>query len=675
MVINDSIRYLSGVGEKCASIFNKLNIFTILDLLEYFPIRYEDRREKKEIKDLEPYKMQSFLGKVFSIKTINIKPKMQITKVVVSDGNGYINLIWFNQSFREKQLKPNQVLAIYGKIEINRFGLSIHSPEFEIIDDDQDNSIFIITPVYRLTGEIKQKQIRFLISNTLKNTVLNSYLPMTIVRNEKLMDYKEALNYIHFPKNFDLLYKARYRLVFEEFFTLQTLIMQEREIYQQKRTKFILADKGKVKKLLAQFPFKLTNAQNFVWREIENDLNSSKPMKRLLQGDVGSGKTAIITMAILRTAENNYQSALMVPTEILAIQHYETINKYFLSLGIKCELLRRKIPKKRKNQIIEDIKNNKIKVVIGTHSLLQENVEFNSLSLVVTDEQHRFGIKQRSMLKAKGQNPHMLITTATPIPRTLALTIYGGLDISIINEIPPGRLKVKTFLRDRSKRDLIYTFAINEIKKGRQIYIVCPLVKESKKLRTISAVNLFYELTKTYFNKVKCVLMHSQLKQDEKIKIMNEFIKKQADVMITTTVIEVGVDIPNVSLIIIEGASRFGLAQLHQLRGRVGRSNYQSYCILIDDVNNYQTKERLNTFVNNTDGFFIAEEDLKIRKSGQFFGFKQHGVNDLKIGDLVSDCRIMLRVKNIFEQRNQNLIKEYIKKKFSTSNLPQILET
>ena len=669
-----SIRYLKGVGDTRAKILGKLNIFCYRDLLEHYPTRYEDRGQVSAIRHLQAGTVLAVAARITAVEGRKVRVGLHITTVRVTDTSGTMNLIWFNQQFREKQFQTGLMISAYGKIERNNFGVSMTNPDYEVFDSSDALQSMGVVPIYRLTEGITGKAIRSLL-NTLLNTIsIQSALPSQLVSMLGLTDYSEAVQTIHQPAAMAQIAVARTRLVFEEFIALQSCILMHRLRNQAQKAVSKFLNHSKTERFIEMLPFQLTNAQRDVWQEIKSDLQGNCPMELLVQGDVGSGKTVISALALINAVENGYQATLMAPTEVLATQHFMYLQNYFLQLAINITLLTGK--SKRKPAALEAIAAGTIDVVIGTHAVIQEKVEFAKLGLVVTDEQHRFGVEQRERLKAKGANPHMLVMTATPIPRTLALTVFGDMDISTIKELPGGRKPVKTYLRDAGKRQAVYDFALGQCKSGRQVFVVCPLIEESEKLQAQSAITLYNELSKTIFRERSCVLLHGQMKQSEKEIAMQQFASGAADVMVATTVIEVGIDVPNAAVMIIEGADRFGLSQLHQLRGRVGRDKYQSYCILLSQNTNPETIRRLSAFTACNDGFEISELDLQFRGVGQVFGLRQHGLSDFKIGDFIADYPLMLQAKTAVASclelpDGEQLLLDYLKQHFTVT--PELL--
>lgn len=641
-----SVRYAKGVGEKRAQLFKKLNIRTVSDLLYHFPAYYEDRSNVVPIGQTLSGRRQVIQGKILLINQFKIAKKLSILKAAIRDNSGVIYAIWYNQSYLNKFVKKGKEIVVSGKVEFKFGQKQIKVEDFEFLSGDEKDNLHLrrIVPCYPLTEGLSQRILRRIIKTNLeeKSFYLIDSLPYEIRKRYSFVSLPEALNNIHFPEDFSRQKEARRRLVFEELFLLQSALAFKRE--ENKKESGIPFSTGR--KLTSSFihylPYSLTLSQKKVIREILEDMRSFHPMNRLLQGDVGSGKTVVATLVLLAAIANGYQSALMAPTEILAQQHWLNLRQLLSPLNIKIALLVSDLPSGDKREIRTELKEGKIQLVIGTHALIQKEIDFNKLGAVVIDEQHRFGVMQRLSLRSKGKSPHVLVMTATPIPRTLALTSYGDLDISIIDELPPGRRVVITRWISRSKTGELYRLIKEKLKAGRQAYFVYPLIEESEELDIRSAQEAADRLQRDIFPDFRVCLLHGRMRREEKEAIMDSFREKKINILVSTTVIEVGIDIPNASLMLIENAERFGLAQLHQLRGRIGRDARQSYCFLLTGQKiSKQAKERIRIMCKVNDGFLIAEEDLKLRGPGEFFGTRQWGMLNLKIADLIKDAQVL----------------------------------
>ncbi|HEY5583918.1 MAG TPA: ATP-dependent DNA helicase RecG [Ruminiclostridium sp.] len=642
---NQSIRYVKGVGETRLSLFKKLGINTILELLTHYPKDYEDRSKIKNILDIQDGELCSFEGTIVSnVNEARPKKGMTISKVSIQDSTGKITAMWFNQNYIKNSFLIGTNYVFYGKVERKLNKLQIVNPVFEKVDNKQLKKSLKILPVYSSTKNLGQNLFRTIMQETLvsfENVELEELLPVFVRDKYSLAEFKFSLFQIHFPESVYEKDRARYRLVFEELFMLQLGLLSYKSLATDSKKGIKYTKIDVIAEFLKSLPFNLTNAQQKVFKEVEQDMESGNIMNRLVQGDVGSGKTIIAVLALFKAVKCGYQGALMVPTEILAQQHYKSIEPLFEKFGISVEVLSSSQPKKQKQAAFEGLKNGSIDVVIGTHALIQDTVEFLKLGLVVTDEQHRFGVRQRSILTEKGQNPDVLVMTATPIPRTLALILYGDLDISIIDELPPGRKAIKTYSVNEAMRERINNFIMDKVKEGRQVYIVCPLVEESDEIDAASAIVIAEEISSNVFKDLEVGIIHGKMKSSEKESIMKSFVSGEISVLVSTTIIEVGVNVPNAAVMVVENAERFGLAQLHQLRGRVGRGDQQSYCILFNQSNSQVSKERMKIMSQSNDGFVISEKDLEIRGPGEFFGTKQHGLPELKIANLYRDMEIL----------------------------------
>lgn len=636
------IQYVKGIGPKRAYKLNKLGIFTLKDLLYYFPRQYEDRNNLKKIAQLQNEDKATIKAVILGITTSNPKKGMTLTKVDIKDETGYAKLVFFNQPYISNAFKSGDTILVFGKVKKEFKNIELSSCEIEHLSNAPKNTCKIM-PIYPLTFGVTNKEIMSIIKSVLSNKelVIKEYLPKAIIDKYKLCSIDYAIKNIHAPSSKENFKIALYRIIFEEFLILQLgLFMFKNGVTEVEGIKF--KENDKLKDIIDSLPFKLTKAQNRALNEIIEDMQSSKVMNRLVQGDVGSGKTVVALLALANCVLNGYQGALMAPTEILAEQHYISLTETLKEFGMNVELLVGSLTKKQKEKVLERVKNKEIDILIGTHALIEDKVEFNNLGIVITDEQHRFGVRQRGKLSDKGNNPDVLVMTATPIPRTLALILYGDLDISIIDELPPGRQPIDTIAVSKDKRDRAYNNLVRaEVEKGRQVYIVCPLVEESESIEAKAAVELVEELKQEYFSDLKVGLLHGKMKASEKDNIMKSFKNKELDILVSTTVIEVGVNVPNATLMIIENAERFGLAQLHQLRGRVGRGKHKSYCILIYASKSEVCRQRMSIMEETNDGFKISEKDLEIRGPGEFFGTRQHGLPELKIANIFKHMKIL----------------------------------
>ncbi len=636
------VQYVKGIGPKKADKLNKLGIFTLKDLLYYFPRQFEDRNNLKKIAQLEDDEKVTIKAVISSINTFSPKEGMTLTKIDVKDETGSAKLVFFNKSYIKNTFRPGDSILVFGKVKKKFNNLELTSCELEYLTNSPKNTCRFM-PVYQLTYGVTNKEIMSIIRTVLedKELIIQEYMPKRIIEKYRLCNIDFAVRNIHSPSNKESLKIALYRIVFEELLILQLgLFVFKSGRNKEDGIKFEISKD--LKNIISSLPFKLTKAQNRALDEIIQDMDSDKIMNRLVQGDVGSGKTVVALLALANCVLNGYQGALMAPTEILAGQHYISLTESLKDFGINVGLLIGSLTKKQKDTVLEQIKNNEIDILIGTHALIEDKVEFNNIGLVITDEQHRFGVMQRSKLSMKGANPDILVMTATPIPRTLALILYGDLDISIIDELPPGRQPIETLAIENNKRDRAYNNLVRrEVEAGRQVYIVCPLVEESEAIEAKSAVELVEELRAEYFQDLRLGLLHGKMKSSEKDEVMGRFKNKEIDILVSTTVIEVGVNVPNATLMIIENAERFGLAQLHQLRGRVGRGSHKSYCVLIYDSKTEVCRQRMAIMEETNDGFKISEKDLEIRGPGEFFGTRQHGLPELKVANLFKHIKIL----------------------------------
>ena len=646
--LDDPVQRLAGISESFAATLGKgLGIFTTGDLLKHYPRRYEDRTHFKPICDIRHGESVTISGKVVSVENIPTRTRVTLTKVAIDDRSGIAFLVFFNQWYLKKQFEKlrGKTIVAYGKASRSgRGGLDMTDVEWEAPEDDADAlSSGRIVPVYPLTEGALQARVRRAVWNVLQEygELPEETLPPEIRARRDLVPLVEAFRNIHFPETDEALQAAQRRFVFDEFFGLQ-LVLAVRKRQADKIVGTIFAEtSAPIAELTSALPYPLTGAQARVITEVAADMASAKSMNRLVQGDVGAGKTVIAMAALLIAVRNGHQAAMMAPTEILAEQHYLGIRRIMETMGVKVTLLSGSLPAKEKRAALASVASGETQIAIGTHALIQEYVAFHRLGLAVVDEQHRFGVMQRAALKQKGFSPDILVMTATPIPRTLTLTVYGDLDVSIIDQLPPGRKPIKTHWKRGHERQAVYETLRKLLQEGRQAYVICSLIEENEKLQARAATELASHLQLQVFTDYKIGLLHGQMKSSEKEETMTRFRDKDLHLLVATTVIEVGVDVPNASVIVIEDADRFGMAQLHQLRGRVGRGTTQSYCLLIGDPKTDDGASRLATMAQTTDGFLIAEEDLKLRGPGDFYGTRQSGLQPLPFIDVLRDVPVL----------------------------------
>lgn len=675
--LNKDVKYVKTVGPNRVKLLNKLNIYTLKDLIEYYPRDYEDRSKPKNL--YECIDGEEVLIEAMATGRINEmhKGRMTISRLIVKDQTGTCYITWFNQGYLRDKFQPGRMYRFFGKISNKNGRLEMNSPVYDEIDQSKNTGKII--PIYPLTFELKQNTLRRIIENGLLEVKgqLPETLPEYILKENNLLDINNTIERIHFPIEFSDFNKARERLVFEELLTMQLALLKLKNNYEHETDGIQFSKDVHMSNVINMLPFRLTKAQLRVLEEIDRDMESNKPMNRLLQGDVGSGKTVVAMIAAYKAVKSGYQATIMAPTAILASQHLESFKGILDELGIRTELLISNVTKKKKAEILEKLQSGEIDVLIGTHAILEENVVFKNLGLVVTDEQHRFGVKQRSTIAAKGQNPDIIAMSATPIPRTLALILYGDLDISIIDELPPNRKKIETFAVRKNMEERVNNFIKKQIAEGRQAYIVCPLVEENEDMEGLqSVVELAEKYQKETFSEYKVAYLHGKMKPKEKDEIMQRFKDGEIQILIATTVIEVGVNVPNASIMVVENAERFGLAQLHQLRGRVGRGEYQSYCILKYEGNGETIRQRMKVMCDTNDGFIISEKDLELRGSGDFFGTEQHGLPEFKIANLFEDMAVLKKVQGLalkimeddplLEKEKNAKLNDLVKEKFSS---------
>lgn len=641
MQYNDPITAIKGIGKSAQEKFRKISIETVGDLVEHYPIRYDVYENIRPIATIEEGETVAIEGSLVRVPELKKVRHLQIVSCRLADSSGSVALTWFNMPFLMKQLKMGTHYIIRGKVVRKNGFLCMEQPNL-LSKQEFVNKLGKMLPIYSLTAGITNNQIAKVVGQALSETDLpTDYLPKSIRDEYGLMEFRKAIKTIHSPKKMEEMLAARKRLVFDEFFTFSLAIQY------MKTNRVVLKNENEMQpvkecdELISSLPYSLTNAQLKVWKEIQEDLQSDMAMQRLVQGDVGSGKTIVATLALLMAAKNGYQGCLMVPTEVLAKQHYEGIIDLLEPYGVHSVLLVGSMTAKEKRVAYEKIKNHEIDIIIGTHALIQDKVEYDKLGLVITDEQHRFGVKQRESLSGKGNQPHILVMSATPIPRTLAIILYGDLDLSVIDELPANRLPIKNCVVNTNYRATAYRFIEKEILDGRQAYVICPMVEESETLEVENVIEYAGKLKEALSPSIQVEYLHGKMKPSEKNEIMERFSRGETQVLVSTTVIEVGVNVPNSTVMMVENAERFGLAQLHQLRGRVGRGKHQSYCIFVSGSRSKDTMKRLEILNHSNDGFYIAEEDLKLRGPGDLFGIRQSGLMEFKIADVFNDAVVL----------------------------------
>lgn len=644
MKFSDDIKYIKGVGEARAMAFRSIGVSTVGELLRFYPRAYEDWSKILPISQCIMGENVCIKGTVmFPVKNERVRGGMLIAKATITDGEDVVSATFFNNKYIDKMLNSGEEYLFYGKITLGKFAArEMVSPMF--IKTSQSVEI---KPIYPQNKNITSKIIQSAVQNALEKIEnIPEFLPQEITEKYNLVPLDTAIRNIHFPKSDEDLQKSRERLIFDELFILQLSLLSLKNENKEVKTRNIIAT-DYTEEFYSLLPFAPTNAQKRAVKEALDDMKKGKQMNRLLQGDVGSGKTAVAAAIVHSVSKNGMQSALMAPTEVLATQHFETFTKLFSGTGIKCELLVGSTKAKDKKEIKERLKNGEIDLIIGTHALIQEDVEFSRLGLVITDEQHRFGVKQRTGLCSKGENPHVYVMSATPIPRTLALIFFGDLNVSILDELPPGRQKIDTYSVSSAKRGSMFDYIRKHLDAGYQAYIVCPLVEESEMMQGIMSAEEYYKKAQLPFKGYTLDLLHGKMTPKKKDEVMVKFKDGETQLLISTVVIEVGVDVPNAVIMVVENAERFGLSQLHQLRGRVGRGQAKSSCILVTDAKGDEAKARMRIMCETTDGFKIADEDLRLRGPGDFFGTKQHGLPKLKIADILTDTKILTQTQQL----------------------------
>lgn len=639
-----SIGKLKGIGEKTEALFLRIGVNTIEDLIRYYPRGYDIFEDPVPISQLEEGKTAAVTGAVFGRIQVSGNQRLQITTLYLKDLTGTLKVIWFRMPFLRNTLGKGGPITLRGRVVRKREGLVMEHPEIYYPSAKYEEKRHSMQPVYSLTAGLTNNAVIKAVKQALDcvSEKMN-ILPRKVEEKYGFPPYVQAVQTMHFPENKESFIRARERFAFEEFLIFILSLRRMKHSETRVENPFSLPDHPLLARFLDQLPYQLTGAQKRVWEEIRADMQGPTVMSRLVQGDVGSGKTVIAFLALLLAGLNGCQGALMAPTEVLARQHFETISGMLkrYSIPLKAELLTGSMTAQQKRKAYEKIESGSVSIIIGTHALIQEKVHYKNLALVVTDEQHRFGVRQREALAGKGRSPHILVMSATPIPRTLAIILYGDLDISVIDEMPKNRLPIKNCVVDTSYRETAYRFMKKQVQEGRQCYVICPMVEESEKLEAENVMDYSSMLSEEMGDQIRVGSLHGRMKQQEKDEIMDSFGRNEIQILVSTTVVEVGIDVPNATVMLIENAERFGLAQLHQLRGRVGRGQYQSYCIFMSPSKSKETKERLEILNHSNDGFFIAGEDLRLRGPGDLFGIRQSGILDFQTADVFQDAKLL----------------------------------
>ena len=644
MIESTKIKELKGIGEKTEKLFHKIGIDTVGDLIRYYPRGYDVYEEAVPVSEVEEGRVMTVTGAIYGRVQVGGSPRMQVTTLQVKDITGTLRVIWFRMPFLRNTLAAGGAITVRGRIVRRRDGLVMEHPEMFYPPAKYEEKLHTLQPVYGLTAGLTNNAVVKAMRQAFESLNLSrEMLPEEIRFKYGLAEYNYALRGIHFPEDKEVFYHARNRLVFEEFLEFILAVRKLKEGSGKLKNEYVMAPCPQVERFIGELPFTLTGAQKKVWEEIAEDLSSDTVMSRLVQGDVGSGKTIVAVLALMTAALNGYQGAMMAPTEVLARQHYDSLTRLFEEHGlpIKTVLLTGSMTAKEKRRAYDRIECGLAKIIVGTHALIQGAVSYDNLALVITDEQHRFGVKQRETFAQKGGAPHVLVMSATPIPRTLAIILYGDLDISVIDELPANRLPIKNCVVDTGYRKTAYTFMKKQIAEGRQCYVICPMVEESESLEVENVTDYAAALQAELGEMVVVDYLHGKMRQKEKDDIMDRFSRRESHVLVSTTVIEVGIDVPNATVMLIENAERFGLAQLHQLRGRVGRGKHQSYCIFMSGSKAKETRERLEILNQTNDGFKISSEDLRLRGPGDLFGIRHSGLMNFKIADVYQDAKIL----------------------------------
>lgn len=654
MNIDSSISQLKGVGQKTEQSLNKLGIYTVRHLLSHYPRNYDVYRPPVRVGTLTPGGVEAILVQVTKKPDVVNLRRLQVVTMEVADGSGSVQLKWYNMPFLRQTIQVGQYYVFRGRLTEKNHRLSMEQPEI-LTSEQYKEKLNSMQPLYPLTEGVSNKLLTKLVGQVLETLDLKeTYLDEVTRRKYQLIDYGRAIRQIHFPENEQEMFSGRKRLVFDEFYFFALAIQTMKDAHTAMENHWSITEIKVCEDFTKTLPYPLTDAQVKAWTEIQNDLQGTYVMNRLLQGDVGSGKTIIAQLALLATAKSGYQGCLMAPTEVLARQHYISFVKDFEPMGIKVVLLTGSMTAKEKRECYEAIASHEADIIIGTHALIQEKVIYDQLALVITDEQHRFGVRQREFLNGKGDEPHVLVMSATPIPRTLAIILYGDLDISVIDQLPAARLPIKNCAVNTAYRPKAYSFIEKQVRSGHQVYVICPMVETSEMAEGENVIEYSEKLKHCLPSDIRIEYLHGKQKPKEKNNIMERFAQGEIDILVSTTVVEVGVNVPNATVMLIEDAQRFGLAQLHQLRGRVGRGDAQSYCIFINTSEKQDADRRLEVLVKSNDGFFIAGEDLKMRGPGDLFGLKQSGLMDFKIGDLFNDMDLLKEAvdaaKEVFEK-------------------------